>query len=268
MNPRLPTPPLAAVLGASLLALALGGPAAARDAEPATGEAPETISFKGFAYEIESGAFLYTEEHERELRDGRMVRGTVLYRAPDGTELARKMLDFGDEPSRPTFRLDDTRDGYAEGARVEDDRFELYYRRNEADPMERELLDRPERLVIDAGFDAFVQENFAAFLAGDEVLFDFAVPTELDAIPFRARPVARTRVHDRAAIEIELALANRFFALFVDPIVVSYDVRTKELLRFAGLANINDPEGKSYVARIEFPPDGVAPHEAIRAASR
>src|SRR5688572_17443061 len=74
-----------------------------------------TLKFRGYAYDLATNRFLYTELHEQRIVDQRWLGGSIVYVAPDGTELGRKTMDFREDPFVPLYRLDlKARGGYME----------------------------------------------------------------------------------------------------------------------------------------------------------
>ena len=47
-----------------------------------------------------------------------------------------------------------------------------------------------------------------------------------------------------------------FIRLFVDPVIVWYDVETRRALQYEGISNIYNEKGKSYIVRVTFDKPG------------
>src|SRR5689334_12345007 len=89
----------------TLLLLAVAVPALAEE---------RTLRFYGYAYDLKSGKYLYTEVHEQHAEGDRWLGGTIVYLAPDGREMGRKTLSFSNDPYVPLYRLTLAARGYAE----------------------------------------------------------------------------------------------------------------------------------------------------------
>lgn len=212
-----------------------------------------TRSFRGLAYDRSSGDFLYTEEHEQSWDGARLVSARVTYRAPDGSVMATKTLDFANGAERPTFRMDDARDGYVEGVSVRPTEIELFQRDKRESELERATLPRPAELVVDAGFNYFMRNHWDAIARGEVLAFDFAAPTRLDTYRFQARRTGERDVGGRPAMVVAVELATPLVRWLLDPITLTYDRETHELLEWQGISNLDDERDKPYDARIVFP---------------
>src|SRR3546814_12602633 len=79
-----------------------------------TGAAAETLKFYGYAYDLKTNRYLYTEVHHQNVDGVRWLGGTILYYAADGTLIGDKTLDFSADPYIPVYRFDMKTDGYHE----------------------------------------------------------------------------------------------------------------------------------------------------------
>jgi hypothetical protein len=213
----------------------------------------EQRSFQGLAYDRKSGDFLYTEEHEQSWDGARLVSARVTYRAPDGQVMATKTLDFANGVEKPSFRMDDVRDGYVEGVTVGASEIALFQRDNARSELERSTMATPARLVVDAGFNYYLRSHWEALARGETLEFDFAAPTRLDTFRFQARRTGEKLVGARPAMVVAVELATPLVRWLLDPITLAYDTETRELLEWEGISNIDDDQDKPFDARIVFP---------------
>ncbi|HEU4620717.1 MAG TPA: hypothetical protein VFS42_00700, partial [Burkholderiaceae bacterium] len=77
--------------------------------------ANEISRFYGYAYDLETGRYLYTEVHRVKLENGRWRSGTTGYFAPDGKVIATRSFDFADNPFVPVYTFAIPEQGYLEG---------------------------------------------------------------------------------------------------------------------------------------------------------
>src|SRR3546814_4506954 len=72
-----------------------------------TGAAAETLKFYGYAYDLKTNRYLYTEVHHQNVDGVRWLGGTILYYTADGTLIGDKTLDFSADPyiDRKSTRL-------------------------------------------------------------------------------------------------------------------------------------------------------------------
>ncbi len=224
--------------------------------------ATEVEKLVGFAYDRSDNRLLYTEQHRFERVDGRLLRHQVDYVAADGALLATKSLDYQANPYAPEFRLEDQRDQYVEGAAYTAQGYRLF-RERDAKLRDKLLQTRDER-VADAGFDQYVRDHLQELLSGEQHSFHMAIAGHLTELRFRVTLLDRDPLFGvpAARFRVEPASLLRWIA---DPIDITYATETGRLLRYVGVTNIQNDEGKRYDARIDFPTNG-NPAEAATGA--
>jgi hypothetical protein len=230
------------------LALALASPCLA------AGEAA-TLKFRGYAYDLDSNRFLYTELHEQQVQDGRWLGGTIVYVAPDGTEIGRKTMDFGQDPFVPLYRLDlATGGGYMEAITgLTADRIQMAKQGYGMKDVVDRSVKRPAVVCADSGFHAFIRSRFEELLDGREVQFVFAVAGNLDSYRFRARRIADTTFEGRPAVRFRVE-PDSLLRWLVDPLELTYEPEQRKLVEYRGVSNLHDPETqRAYDARIVYP---------------
>ena len=207
----------------------------------------DTQVFTGEARSLNDGRLLYRETHTLQLEDGRPISGLVEYRDAEGVLIARKTNQYHERPSTADFLLMDMRNDYREQAQ----RTESGWRLSRTENGKRDSADpgKPDHQpVVDAGFDEFVREHWQALLDDQTITFSFAVPARLEWISFRLIPV---RITD-TELTVEMKLRSRMLAWLLDPIILTYDLNTRQLLRYRGLTNIQDENGKGIHAEITY----------------
>lgn len=220
--------------------------------EPAVAQSTE--KFKGTAYDKKSGKFIYVESHSRQIKNGKLISGTVEYLNKSGKSFVSKSLQYKYSAIAPNYRLVDKRSGYIEGVRVlAGNRLSLY--NQPAAGKEKQTAIQsfdPKKLVIDAGFDEFIRKNWDRLQKNERILIQFAVPSMLRIVEFRVYKVSSRTIKGKPATIFSMDLGNFFLRLFMDPIVVSYDNKEKKLLRYEGVSNILDSKGDNHIAKIIF----------------
>lgn len=231
---------LQAAAGAlALTATSLAAPAAA-----------ETLRFYGYAWDLATGRYLYTETHAQQVEDGRWRGGTIRYYDPDGREFGRKSLDFAEDPFVPRYRLELSREGYFEAiARVRPLRLE----RGEPGraPEARELA-LPEGACADSGFHAYIRAHFPAILAGATVRTRLVVAGSLDHFKFRIRRVGEDVFDGRPVVRLRVE-PDSMLRFLAEPMELLYEPREMKLLEYRGISNVRDPAGGGqYHVRIAY----------------
>lgn len=207
----------------------------------------------GSAYHIESNRLLYRELYTG-LDENKSV--TVDYASPDGNVFATKTLVYLGEPFQPAFTLEDTRDNEFTSAQFQGARLVLGHVLNNTQN-EVTIYDNA-RVVIDAGFDAYIQLHWDELVAGKQLKFDFALPHRLTTVKLQAKKIepAESPLFDKDVgqgwVYFRIAPAKAFVSLFADPIYLAYDPNGKYLMRFYGRSNIDDDRGNPIDVRIEY----------------
>jgi hypothetical protein len=181
-----------------------------------------------------------------------VAAGLVLYRCPDGSPFARKHLRSVNGAQAPDFELLDARNGYEEGVRSDGAERLVFVRADARAGRRSAPLDGGSDLVVDAGFDAFVHDQWGA-LKGAAASVEFVVPSRLEALRFQVRRVGEERIGGRLTQRFRLSLASWYGGL-LPHIDVVYDDATHRLLRYEGISNVRDAKARNVSVRIEFPP--------------
>lgn len=213
-----------------------------------------TVSFDvrervGYAYDIDTGQLLYTENHRETMRGDQVVADRVTYRDPSGEPFAEKVVHYGDWPTMPDFRLQNFETGHIEGAERRAEGIEVAFRELRNQELHREVLDTLQQGVIDAGFDRFVETNWEALTRGEPLVRSFLVPGRLDYYQFRIVKVAGGEAEVKFAMEPDSMLIR----LFAPRVLVTYALPGRRLLRYEGISNLRDAAGDNYQVRIVFP---------------
>lgn len=235
--------------------LAAGLAAALLCAGSALAGEPYTLKFRGYAYDLDTNRFLYTEVHEARIRDDRWLGGTIDYYGASGKQIGHKVLDFSADPHVPTYRLDLTsKGGYMESiTAVTDTTIEMARQDHGSSKLEKVVLKRKGLMTADSGFHAFIRDHFAELQAGQTVEFSFAVAGNLDSFKFRARKVGETTWEGRPAVSLRIE-PDSLLRFLVDPLQLTYEPRERKLVEYRGVSNLHDEvTGKPYNVRVIYP---------------
>ena len=217
----------------------------------------ETHRFYGYAFDLASDEYLYTEVHEQVIEDGVWKRGSIHYFAPDGSEIGKKTLDFSKDEAVPLYRFDMPNQNYAEGISEVGDQVQLF-KINDGKRSEKSIR-REDNLAADSGFHTVLRDNFDALMAGDTVRMRLAVAGNLDSYRFRAKKVGETTFDGKPAVALKIEL-DSLLRLLVDDLQLVYEPEERRLMEYRGISNVHNPDtGKPYNARIVYPdeaPDG------------
>jgi hypothetical protein len=204
----------------------------------------------GYAYDKQTGEFLYSETHREVMEDGRIVKNTVSYRDSAGNVFAKKYIDFQRSLTMPDIHLVNAENGHLEGARGAGERLKVHFRQLLDTDVREASVETPGDGIIDAGFDRFIEQHWDALVAGEVIEREFLIPSQLDFYTFEIERVRNENPYEHV---FQLRIKSMFLQIFVQPALVHYDSRTRSLLRYEGISNIRNGEGQNFDVRIEFP---------------
>jgi len=207
----------------------------------------------GTAYSLDKNQVMYRELYTA-LDENKSVR--VDYMSPDGKKFATKTLAYTGEPFQPMFEFEDLRDKEYSSARFEGARLVLTYGVH-GEQNQKTIMDNA-KVVVDTGFDSYIQLNWDQLVAGKRLKFDFVVISRLSVVQLEVRKIksSDSPVYDadygREWIYFQITPAKKIASLFANPINLAYDPKGKYLMRFHGRSNLDDDKGVPLDDRIEY----------------
>lgn len=221
------------------------------------------LKFEGRAVSLETGELYYTESHQVILEDSGAYRSAlVVYKTPTGEVLAEKTLDYAKSQSAPDMMFHDKRtdERVTVNLNPKDKNLRLLYEQSNARREKSVTLD-DETLVVDAGFNRYIDSAWSILVKRKPSVFSFLAITRAQLFNFEAVPIGQTESN----LIVELHPNNFLINWLVDPIKLTYDKNSQRLLRFEGLTNIERiDEGNrtysNYVARIDYTYEPIKPY--------
>ena len=210
--------------------------------------------FVGYAYAVDGDALVYTERHRESSAEDAETVLLSSYRDPDGQVFATREVRFAGLDPTPSFEMADTRIDYVEGAVDEGDRL-LVYKVVDGRREEKTLERGPRPLVVDAGFDRFIQREWDLLQTGRFVRLDFVSCDRLALVPLRASKHTARETQYGTVSDFRLEPANWFIRFLVDSIRITYRDEDRTLLEYEGVSNMRRADGKNFRVRIFFPPE-------------
>lgn len=218
-----------------------------------TGAAADTLTrrFYGYAYDLDTGRYLYTEVHEQRFEGDRWLGGSIRYVAPDGREIGVKVLDFAADPFVPVYDYQLPQLGYREGITAVGGRITMH--RTSGGKTRTASAPHEPPVAADAGFDTFLRAHFEQLLEGRTVTFTFVAAGTLDTFKFRARRIGDATFEGRRAVQFKVE-ADSLLRLVAPELYLTYDIERRRLLEYRGPSNVLDPKTEAlYKTRIVYP---------------
>lgn len=189
------------------------------------------------------GETLYTEKH---FTNGQGFTHKVSYFA-QGKEFASKTINQGQTPASPSVKLTDTRSGQKYSVESDGENVIFSFKKTAQSKTKKGKTAINKPLIIDAGFNAFIQNHWQALNKGEKLTVFYALPTRQSL----AKLVVSKNNNCAKAHCFTIAVKNWFLALIVDKLKLSYNEQ-KQLLSFQGPSNIVDKNGKTLNVTIQY----------------
>jgi len=211
-----------------------------------------TFHYLGKAYDLNTGKYLYSDNHLEFFTNGKHLYSEITYKDSNGNPFAKKHIEYDKNPLVPTFNTEDFRDGYLEGADVKGKQVRLFYKRKKEDAIEEKTYTPLYPAVMDGGFDHFVRVYWDRLVQGERMSFRFLAPVQLDDYSFAVEKIKDEDWKGRKAVYVKLEIDNFILKRLIRPILLVYDYKTKRILQYEGISNINDENGKSLKVKIVY----------------
>lgn len=207
-------------------------------AQPAGASVKHTV---GIARDADSNAVRYIEHHQY-LDDGQHV---VRYYDTSNNMLLKKEMRYPGLPQHPTLVQSDYQTGAEIAIRNDENRATMV--KPQGDDSKRFTFELTEDTVVDAGFDAYIRENWSAFADNQHQQVRFAVAGQSRLLDMTISRAGRQGELTRFTVEP----ANWFVRLLVPRITLHYDAQ-RQLKRYEGFSNLSPPGDGSRQVVIEF----------------
>lgn len=205
----------------------------------------------GEATGLESGESIYKEVHCGIPNE---MATDVFYQSSEGALIAHKMLNYQSGNTTPSFLQ--TNSMNLEKVKVIFDQKTLVMSMTARDGQDNSRQYQVAALgktpiVIDAGFDVFIRENWQALVSGKAKYFQFPLVSRSRLISLRIKQsVCQYETSTDQCFALEPS--NWLFRMLASPIELGYDKDLIRLNRYRGLSNINDANGDGLVVDIQY----------------
>lgn len=220
----------------------------------------------GEAHDMQSDELLYREVYcARDNSD----KVEVIYRNTDGGVIARKLLDYNSGSVSPSFVQQNFYSSEIIEVELVAGKVTMSVLDAEtAMPKKVESAEANEKLplVIDAGFDEFIRENWDSLVSGEKKKFLFPFVERSRMVELRVKPVSCSYPSDSDQC-FRLEMSNWLIRMLVAPIELGYDPGKRRLTRYRGLSNIGDGKGGGSVVDIRYDYQNV-PEQACAAVDQ
>jgi hypothetical protein len=203
----------------------------------------------GEAYDQGSNRLLYSEVH---CVSADALTREVIYRNPQAQLIAVKALDYQPGPWIPSFEQHNLRSNDTVAVQLEQGKVVVTITEDGGEPEVAALQPGGEYpVVVDAGFDTFVTDNWDSLVAGEVRRFQFPVAAR-EALVELSIESARCSYDTETDHCFRLELDNWLLRMVAEHIELGYDASTQRLARFRGVSNIGDGLGSGMAVDIHY----------------
>lgn len=213
--------------------------ALAQSSEP-TVRISAPINVIGEAFRQGTDELLYRELHHYELSDTGELEHQVTYTQPNGDPWANKTIFYNGRITAPSFELVDTLNSESLNVSVADDTLTIAHTKNQQ--VQKQQLDAQLPLVVDAGFDPFVRQQWQSLSAGESETFYFLLPRREKLVQLKLSPKSCRDADSAQHFCLSLDINNWLLRMLVDSIELTYSRADQRLTRYQGVSNLSFPE--------------------------
>jgi hypothetical protein len=221
----------------SVLALSLGSFASSTHGELFVGKAVNS-----------EGSLEYSEYHAVTYLDGRVSKSQTIYYDANQNKIGELVSEYSFGPQFGSYDFRDIRAQYQDGAKVAVDRIWLFRKQSPEAAFEDKYLVKEDNQIVGQGFHQFIVHNLEQIAQGEVFQVLMVLPSRLDQYEFR---ISKQKI-EGDTIFIRLEVDNWLLRLFAPHIDVEYDLRTRHLLRYKGVSNLEDTQGKHKEVTITY----------------
>jgi hypothetical protein len=223
-------------------------------------------NFIGYAYDLETNELVYTEHHTYI----NTLLHAVHYKETTGAIFATKEINYKHSYFAPDFIQQNSRNDEKINIKRKSQRdgengieYLIQYQENSKEDLEKETIDFSPKLIIDAGFDHFIPQNWQALSDGKKLTIDYLIPSRQDYYELtikketcktnnRSRPKNQPSLGFESEHCFSISTSSFFIGLFSSQLELTYGKKKDsegnnrnniKLISFQGRSNISDSEG-------------------------
>jgi hypothetical protein len=212
----------------------------------------------GTAKNLTTGKFAYTEIHDIELDEqgfNKLIKSE--YKNEKGEVFATVTSDFSKSKFVPNIIFKDNRFDKTEELTTDEKNKKIsiktsYSKKNET---KSDSIKWEENSVAGQGFDNYLKANFEKLNSGETLSIRFVVVPKHDDFKFGVKKI---KAEGSSKVTFGLIIESFFLKMFINRLDVDYAIQGKSLVKYSGLSNLDDDNGKSQNVVIEYTEDAKA----------
>ena len=185
-----------------------------------------------------NGELEYVEEHVIKYDDDRIVAIKTTYYDAETRKIALQSSEFSHGAQFGSYDFIDERHQYNDGAHVTSDRILIYKKENpSADMKKKYLLKKPDQ-IVGQGFYQFVAANLDDLAQGRIISAKLVLPAQMNQFDVR---IKKKQIQDNRIL-LKVELDNWFLRLFSPTIQFEYDLESRQVLWYRGVAMVSNED--------------------------
>lgn len=195
----------------------------------------ETIQYRGEAKT--KSKIVYTEDHTVTVENNKTIKAETVYKDPQGNILAKFSNDFTKSIHIPENTMQDIKNKSKHGIRYSGETPIMFNQDRDDKEKTKEILleEYKNQLVVGGqGLHYYFIAHFEEVIKKKNLKLRFMIPGKLDSYDFylKVKRVETEKVY------IEVEIDSWLLKLFAPKLEMIYEIKTKRLLKYKGLSNI------------------------------
>jgi hypothetical protein len=197
---------------------------------------------------LNSGELFYREQHQELYKGENLTKAQTIYFDESGNKIAELSSDYSGVRGLPQYRYQDLRSGYEDGVEVRADKVIVFRKPSGSKPREEIEISISPQLVSGQGFNHLVRNSLQELISAGPLHVKLILPSRLDYFQFRAR----LREANDQVVKVRFEIDNWILRLFASHLDLVYERKTKRLIQYEGISNIEDSSGKHPFVKITY----------------
>lgn len=194
------------------------------------------------------GALEYVEYHTVTHKNGKVSESQTIYYDANNNKIGELISEYSFGPQFGSYDFRDIRAQHQDGAKVSQDRIWLFRKKRPEDKIDEKYLSKEADQIVGQGFHQFIVHNLERIAQGEVFHIQLVLPSRLDQYEFRIRK----RKINGDTLYIRLEIDNWLLRMFAPHVDAEYDLKTRHLLRYEGISNLEDASGKHKKVTITY----------------
>lgn len=194
------------------------------------------------------GILEYVEYHTVKYENDKVSESQTIYYDANNNKIGELISEYSFGPQFGSYDFRDIRAQHQDGAKVAVDGIRLYRKQSREADIEKTYLTKEEDQIVGQGFHQFIVQNLEQIARGEVFQIQLVLPSRLDQYEFRIRK----RKINGDTLYIRLEIDNWLLRMFAPHVDAEYDLKTRRLLRYEGISNLEDAAGKHRKVTITY----------------